>query len=119
MQEDAGKGQPIVLVAMGGHAFMQEGEQGTVEDHLRNADRIGEILMTLVERDYPLVVTHGNGPQVGNLLIQHEQARDTVPAMPLDATRRLARMFDLNLISFARAVFADDVVRPVSRVQHD
>ena len=76
--------QPIVLVAMGGHAFMQKGETGTIDEHERNSDRIAVLLMSLVERDYRLVVTHGNGPQVGNLLIQHEQSRSTVPAMPLD-----------------------------------
>ena len=76
--------QPIVLVAMGGHAFMQKGETGTIDEHERNSDRIADLLMSLVERDYRLVVTHGNGPQVGNLLIQHEQSRSTVPAMPLD-----------------------------------
>ena len=57
---------------MGGHAFMQKGEKGTIEDHERNADAIAALLMTLVERDYQLVITHGNGPQVGNLLIQQE-----------------------------------------------
>jgi carbamate kinase len=76
--------RPIALVAMGGHAFMQKGESGTIQEHERNADRITELLLTLIERGYNLVVTHGNGPQVGNLLLQHEQARDEVPAMPLD-----------------------------------
>ena len=65
---------PIVLVAMGGHAFMQTGEAGTIEDHERNAARIAALLMTLVERDYYLCITHGNGPQVGNLLLQQEVA---------------------------------------------
>jgi len=63
---------------------MQRGEAGTIEDHERNSDRIAELLMTLVDRDYHLVITHGNGPQVGNLLIQHERSREDVPAMPLD-----------------------------------
>jgi len=76
--------KPITLVAMGGHAFMQKGESGTIEEHEKNADRIAELLMTLVERDFPLVITHGNGPQVGNLLIQNEQSRTEVPLMPLD-----------------------------------
>ncbi len=78
------QGRPIVIVAMGGHAFMREGERGTIEDHERNAERIAEVLMTLVERDYHLVITHGNGPQVGSLLLQNECARDLVPPMPLD-----------------------------------
>ena len=75
---------PIALVAMGGHAFMQASEKGTIEDHDRNADRITGLLLTLVERGYDMVLTHGNGPQVGNLLVQHEQARESIPAMPLD-----------------------------------
>ncbi len=75
---------PIVLVAMGGHAFMQPGEAGTIEDHERNAARIAALLMTLVERDYHICITHGNGPQVGNLLLQQEVAGSGVPALPLD-----------------------------------
>ena len=76
--------RPIVLVAMGGHAFMQKGERGTIEDHERNAARIAEILMTLVDSGYHLVITHGNGPQVGSLLLQNERSKDDVPSMPLD-----------------------------------
>ncbi len=72
------------VVALGGHAFMRAGEPGTHEEHLHNAHAICEQLMTLVERNYHLVITHGNGPQVGNLLIQSEAARETVPGMPLD-----------------------------------
>jgi carbamate kinase len=74
----------LVLVAMGGHAFMQKGEAGTIQDHERNADRIAALLMDLVERDYDLVITHGNGPQVGTLLLQNEVARNETPPMPLD-----------------------------------
>ncbi len=75
---------PIVLVAMGGHAFMQKGERGTIQEHERNARRIASVLMSLVQRDYRLIITHGNAPQVGSLLIQSEAARETVPGMPLD-----------------------------------
>lgn len=76
---------PIVLVAMGGHAFMQPGETGTIEDHEKNAGRIAALLMTLVERDYHVCITHGNGPQVGNLLLQQETSTASgVPALPLD-----------------------------------
>ena len=76
--------RPIVLVAMGGHAFMQPGEAGTIEDHERNAVRIAGLLMSLVERDYLVCITHGNGPQVGSLLIQQEKAGSEVPGLPLD-----------------------------------
>jgi len=80
-----GRGErPIVLVAMGGHAFMQPGEAGTIEDHERNAERIAALLMTLVERDDNLLITHGNGPQVGSLLLQQERTQGDVPPLPLD-----------------------------------
>jgi len=76
---------PIVLVAMGGHAFMQPGEAGSIEEHERNAARIATLLMTLVEREYHVCITHGNGPQVGNLLLQQEVAGESgVPPLPLD-----------------------------------
>jgi carbamate kinase len=69
---------------MGGHAFMQKGEKGTVEEHERNAAEIARLLMSLVEKEYHLVITHGNGPQVGTLLLQQECSRNETPSMPLD-----------------------------------
>lgn len=75
---------PTVVVGLGGHAFVQHGEQGSHADHRRNAARISESLMTLVDRGYQLVITHGNGPQVGVLLSQDERCRDELPGFPLD-----------------------------------
>lgn len=77
-------GAPIAVVAMGGHAFIRPGERGTHEDHMRNARAICAELMTLVERGYRLVITHGNGPQVGDLLTRVELTRDALPQPPLD-----------------------------------
>ncbi len=74
----------LVMVAMGGHAFIGKGEKGTYDDHVRNSDKIAECLMHLVDREYDLVVTHGNGPQVGTLLRQNEMSRDELPDDPLD-----------------------------------
>jgi carbamate kinase len=75
---------PTVVVALGGHAFMQKGEAGTHQEHLRNARAICERLMLLVERNYRIVITHGNGPQVGALLEREERSRDRLPVAPLD-----------------------------------
>ncbi len=83
-QPTRGTGAPTVVVAMGGHAFLQPGERGTYEEHTRNARQVGHHLMTFVERGYNIVITHGNGPQVGDLLTQTELARDQVPALPLE-----------------------------------
>lgn len=69
---------------MGGHAFLQGDEPSTHEGHEQNARRICAHLMTLVERDYNIVITHGNGPQVGTLLLKNEHTRDFLPESPLD-----------------------------------
>jgi carbamate kinase len=76
--------KPIAVVAMGGHAFMLPGEKGTIEEHQRNAADIANSLMILADRSYNLVITHGNGPQVGNLLLVTELTGEQVPPMPLD-----------------------------------
>lgn len=55
----------LVVVALGGNAFQSKGEKGTVEDYWRNAYRAAEVIVRLVEEGYRVVVTHGNGPQVG------------------------------------------------------
>lgn len=76
--------RPLAIVAMGGHAFIAKGEKGTISDHERNAERIAKQVLELTKRGYNLIMTHGNGPQVGNRLLQTELAREDVPAMPLD-----------------------------------
>jgi len=76
--------RPIAMVAMGGHAFIKPGEEGDIDQHTRNAVDICDRLMVLVERGYNLVITHGNGPQVGFQLIKNELTRDDAPSWPMD-----------------------------------
>jgi carbamate kinase len=73
---------PIAVLAMGGHAFIQPGQVGTEEEQAESARQICRQVMTLVERGYNLIITHGNGPQVGNLLLRNEIPG--VPKIPLD-----------------------------------
>jgi carbamate kinase len=75
---------PTAVVAMGGHAFIRPGEVGDYDDHTRNAEAISRELMLFVERGYRLVITHGNGPQVGQLMRAVELTRNVLPALPLD-----------------------------------
>lgn len=77
--------RPTCVVAMGGHAFIKPGERGTYEEHSRNAREICSAIMILVERGYRVVVTHGNGPQVGDIITRNEMSRHAVPSWPLDA----------------------------------
>lgn len=76
---------PTAVIAMGGHAFIQPGERGTYEQQAKNARAICAELMVLVLRGYRLVITHGNGPQVGDLLTRIELTRQSLPPEPLDA----------------------------------
>jgi len=71
-------------VAFGGNALIKKGRKGTIEDQRGAADEMCANLLTIVERGYDLVVSHGNGPQVGELLIQRDMTRGTLPEMPLD-----------------------------------
>ncbi len=74
-----------IVIALGGNALLQKGQKGTFEEQLRNARVAARQIVKLVKLGYRIVVTHGNGPQVGAILLQQEAAKDIVPPMPLDA----------------------------------
>ena len=71
-----------MVVALGGNALTRPGERGTAAEQRANLRRSCEALRAVLG-DGDLVVTHGNGPQVGNELLRHERAADEVPALPL------------------------------------
>jgi carbamate kinase len=73
-----------VVVALGGNAILQPGQVGTFEEQLFNIDGAMRRIAALVEAGWRVVLTHGNGPQVGNLLIQNALAAKTVAPMPMD-----------------------------------
>jgi carbamate kinase len=72
------------VVALGGNAITRPGEEGTVEQDFANLERSLDGVVHLLERGYQLVITHGNGPQVGNQMIRVELARGKAPDLPLD-----------------------------------
>jgi len=74
--------KPILLIAFGGNALIQKGQAGTAEQQFENLDQPMKQIAEL-SRKYRVVITHGNGPQVGNLLLQQESC-DEVPKMPLE-----------------------------------
>ncbi len=74
----------LIVVAFGGNALIKKGERGTVEEHERNAAQTSEYIYPLIDRGHNLVITHGNGPQVGDIYMRSEEARDVVPPNPLD-----------------------------------
>jgi carbamate kinase len=74
-----------IVVAIGGNAIIAEHERGTWAEQCANAASIARELAALKRRGHELVLTHGNGPQVGALHVQHSRAGDEVPALPFDA----------------------------------
>ena len=75
---------PIVVVALGGNALIRQGERGDVGEQLRHIRESVAFLPLLLNQGWSVLITHGNGPIVGQLLLQNEAAGDLVPAMPLD-----------------------------------
>jgi carbamate kinase len=73
-----------VVVALGGNALLRKGDRGTVEEQEMRSRAAMRALVPLFTPERHVVLTHGNGPIVGNILIRHQLACATVPAMPLD-----------------------------------
>lgn len=84
MQEQTVREGSVALVAFGGNVILRDPGHETMADQAENCRRMCGQLMAILRRGYELVVTHGNGPQVGNLLVQNEVAKHMVPALPLD-----------------------------------
>jgi len=74
----------LAVVAFGGNALLEPTDRGTVEEQLRRAGAAAEWLTGLVRRGWSLLIVHGNGPQVGQAMIQMEAAVDKVPPGTLD-----------------------------------
>lgn len=72
------------VIALGGNSILRANEKGTVEEQFSNLRQTAKQLLALLGSENRIVITHGNGPQIGYLLLAYEAARDTVPPSPLD-----------------------------------
>ena len=73
-----------ILVALGGNAILNPKEKGTEDEQLANVQLTSEELAKLVEEGHQISITHGNGPQVGDIILLYELAKQVLPPMPLD-----------------------------------
>ncbi|MDD1676682.1 MAG: carbamate kinase [Methanomicrobiales archaeon] len=73
-----------VLVALGGNAILKHREKGTKEEQFRHVRETSRQLVELVRNDCHIAITHGNGPQVGDILLRNELAKNVLPPMTLD-----------------------------------
>jgi carbamate kinase len=73
-----------VVVALGGNALQEAGKPATAEEQLRVVNKTAEYLAEMSIRGYEMAVVHGNGPQVGRILLASETAEEVTPVMPFD-----------------------------------
>jgi len=76
----------IAVVALGGNALLRESEIGTIQQQEKNTYLTCTNLIKIINKDYGLVITHGNGPQIGNILLRNEAGYESykIPKMPID-----------------------------------
>ena len=73
-----------IVIALGGNALQSKNSAPTAEGQLEVVRQTSEYLAQISQRGYEMAVVHGNGPQVGRILLASETAREVVPAMPFD-----------------------------------
>ena len=76
----------IAVVALGGNALLRGSEIGTIQQQEKNTYDTCQNLINIINKDYGLVISHGNGPQIGNILMRNEAGYETykIPKMPID-----------------------------------
>src|SRR5574344_994550 len=76
----------LAVVAFGGNALLRSGQKGTYREQIQNVTETCKSLVGLLKQDYNLVIGHGNGPQVGNVMLQHEAGHQkfNLEVMPMD-----------------------------------
>ncbi len=71
------------IVALGGNALIKKGQDGTIYEQFENTREVIKSIVKIIKEGWDIVITHGNGPQVGAILLQNDIAKDITPAMTL------------------------------------
>ncbi len=71
------------VIALGGNALIKNGQKGTIYEQFENTRKSIKSIVKIIRDGWDVVITHGNGPQVGAILLQNIAAKDLTPAMPL------------------------------------
>lgn len=108
----------IAVLALGGNALTRDDQTGTHEEQSANAREMAQAVAGLLASDYRVVITHGNGPQVGNLSIQNEEATDLVPAQPLFTLGAMTQGQTGSLLTLALANVTDGSASAIAVVTH-
>ena len=73
-----------IMVSLGGNAILKHSDKGTAEEQFENTRQTSNIIVELLKKGYHIALTHGNGPQVGDILLAYDRSKETLPPMPLD-----------------------------------
>lgn len=73
----------LAIVSIGGNALVKRGEKGTIEEQFEHSNTAATAIAKIIELGYSVIVTHGNGPIVGYIVIQNDATREIIPPMPL------------------------------------
>ena len=107
----------LAVVALGGNALLRADQSGTIDEQETNAFQTSEKLIKLLKRDYNLVITHGNGPQVGNIMLANAAGKKVygLPEMPLDICVAYSQGFIGYIIEqqLRNVLQADDMDRDI------
>jgi carbamate kinase len=103
------------VVALGGNALIKEGQEGNIYEQFENTRGAIKSIVGIIKEGWDVVITHGNGPQVGAILLQNELARDITPPMPLgicvaESEGFIGYMIQQNLSNFLKK---ENIERPV------
>lgn len=107
------------MIALGGNALTREDQRGTSEEQYANALAMAKSVRSLLRNGWQVIIVHGNGPQVGNLAIQHEEGARLVPALPLYSLGAMTQGALGSLICLAlREVCGTEISGAVSVITH-
>jgi carbamate kinase len=117
----------LAVIALGGNALIRGNQKGTIEEQEQNVTDTLENLLFLLEEDYDIVISHGNGPQVGNLLMKNDAGEHVygLPQMPLDVCvadtqGEIGYMIERMMLNLLRKYkIKKDVVTLVTQVEVD
>ena len=73
----------LTIVSIGGNTLIRKGEKGTIEEQFEHTEKCMAYIAKMASQGKRIVITHGNGPIVGNIVIRNEAAKDIIPPMPL------------------------------------
>jgi carbamate kinase len=118
----------VCIVSLGGNALIRRGERGTIEEQFDHARSCMKQVSAMAEEGCHIVITHGNGPIVGNIVLRNEAAKNTVPPMPLyicdaDSEGGIGYMLQQTIYNHLRSIqYAGEAVTVITQVvvdEHD